>query len=113
MEIFTSTIFDIFSLTHKEEEVWPDGTHHMLFVSQIVSAYQRFRPVALFFFLEKVPFLAFFLIQKGVWPYKYAYDVPLVTLILNIYGFVGLAPFFLWKKYHFWLLFNTKRGVAI
>ena len=23
--------FDIFSLTHKEEEEWPDGTHHMLF----------------------------------------------------------------------------------
>ena len=28
---FSSTIFDIFSITHIEEEVWPDGTHPMLF----------------------------------------------------------------------------------
>ena len=32
---FLSTIFDIFSLTHKEEEVWPDGTHHMLFTVKL------------------------------------------------------------------------------
>ena len=31
------------------------------------------------------------LYQKGVWPYRHAHDVPLVTLILNIYGFVGLT----------------------
>ena len=65
---------------------------------QVVSACQSFRPVAPFFFLVKIPFLVcvfFFKIQKGVWPYRYAYDVPLVTLLLNIYGFVGLAPFFL------------------
>ena len=57
--------------------------------SQVVFACQSFRPVAPFFFMAKVPFLAF-LIQKGVWSYKYANDVPLVTLILNIYGVVGL-----------------------
>ena len=30
-----------------------------------------------------------------MWPYRYAYDGPLVTLISNIYGFVDPAPFFL------------------
>ena len=42
------------------------------------------------FFMAEVPFLAF-LIKKGVWPYIHAYDVPLVTLILNIYGFMDLT----------------------
>ena len=53
--------------------------------SQIVSACRTFRPVAPLFFLEKVLFLAFLKIQKGVWPYRYAHDVPLVTLILTIW----------------------------
>ena len=31
----------------------------------------------------------FFLMQKGVWPYnKHSHDVPLVTLILNIYIYI-------------------------
>ena len=55
-----------------------------------MSSCQSVRPVAPFFFLEKVTFLAF-LIQEGVWSYKHTHDVPLVTLILNIYGFVGLT----------------------
>ena len=60
--------------------------------SQVVSACQSFRHVAPFFFWQKYRFCLFgFLIQKGVWPYRYAYDIPLVTLILNIYGFVGLT----------------------
>ena len=108
----------------------------MLSQSQSVSVCQSFRPVAPFFFLAKVPFLAFkqyrngcghidmlmtlplvtlilnnkfvgltplfflakkpflglfFLIQKGVWPYGHAHDIPLVTLTLNIYGFMGLT----------------------
>ena len=67
---FLSTIFDIFSLTHKREEVWLDGTHPMLFAESSWVC----------------------MLQKGVWPYRYAYDVPLVTLILILYGFVGLAP---------------------
>ena len=54
-----------------------------------MSACQSCKPVAPFFFLAKVPFWAsssfFFL---GVWSYRYAYDVPLVTLILKIYGFL-------------------------
>ena len=58
--------------------------------SQVVSACQSFRPVAPFFLLAKVPFLFLVLIQKGVWCCTYAYDIPLVTPILNIYGFVGL-----------------------
>ena len=45
---------------------------------------QSFRPVAAFFSWAKVSFsLIFFLMQKGVWPCGYAYDIPLVTLILN------------------------------
>ena len=63
-------------------------------LSQVVSICQSFRPLTPFFFLTKVPFLAFFLEYRKVWPYRHAYDVPLVTLILNIYGFVGLASFF-------------------
>ena len=51
-------------------------------------ACQSFRTAAPFFFLAKAPFLAF-LIQNRVWPYRDAYDVSLVTLILNIY--VGLT----------------------
>ena len=47
-------------------------------------AFQSFRPVAPFLFLAKVPFL-----NTGMQPCRYAYEVPLVTLILNIYGFVG------------------------
>ena len=56
----------------------------------------KFRPVAPFFFLATVPF--FFLCffwggggggnKKGVWPYRYAFDVPLVTLIPNIYIYI-------------------------
>ena len=68
------------------------------------------------FFLAKVPFLVVvvFLIQKRVWQYRYAYYVPLVTLILNIYVFVGLAPFFFLAKIPFLAsFFNTERGAAI
>ena len=56
----------------------------MLF-AELVVCIPNFRPVVPFFLLAKVPFLAFFLIQKGVWPYRYAYDIPFATLILNIY----------------------------
>ena len=92
---------------------------HMRFIpsnpqSQVVSACQRFRPVAPFFFLAKVPFLPLkmFLkkIQKGVWPYRYA----LVTLIIYIYGLVCLAPsFFLAKVPFLAFFFNMEGGVAI
>ena len=59
---------------------------------------KNFRPLIPLFFLTEVPFFGFvffaFLIQKKVWPYKCAYDVPLVTLILNIYEFVDLTSNF-------------------
>ena len=47
--------------------------------------------LAPFFFLGKDTIFSF-LIQEGVWPYRYAHVIPLVTLILKIYGFgfVGL-----------------------
>ena len=67
-------MFDIYSLTHREE-VWPDGTHPMLFAESSCVCMPSFRPVAPFLFLAKVPFLAF-LIQKRVWPYRYAYVIP-------------------------------------
>ena len=56
--------------------------------SQVVSVCQSFRPVAPFFFSGKVPFVVF-LIQKGIWPYRHAYDIPLMTVIRNIYAFAG------------------------
>ena len=67
--------------------------------SQVVSACQSFRPRAPFIFsVKNTIFGSFFLIQKELWPYRYAYHVPLVTLILNMYGFLGLAPFFFLAK---------------
>ena len=51
----------------------PDGTHLMLFsVSSYVCMPSLFRLVTLLFFLTIVTFLAFFGIQKGVWPYRHA-----------------------------------------
>ena len=44
-----------------------------------------------------------------MWPYRYAYDVLLVTLILNIYGFVGLAPFFFLAKLPFLAFFKYRK----
>ena len=80
--IFRSTIFDNFDLTHKKEEVWPNGTHPMLFAESICVCMPTFYACnSILFFVAKVPFLVIFLIQKKVWPYRYAYDVPLMTLI--------------------------------
>ena len=46
-----------------------------------------------------------------MWPYRYVYDVPLVTLIPNIYGFVGLDPFFLGKNTILgFFFFLTRKG---
>ena len=77
--------------------------------SQVVSTCQSFMPRAPSFFLAKLPFFGFFLIQKVMWPYRYAYGVPLVTVILNIYifmyiyvyVFVGLARFLFLAKVPF------------
>ena len=58
--------------------MWPDGTHPMLFSEiSFVSACQSFRPVAQFFFSAKTTIFGFFLNTERIWPYKYAYDVPL------------------------------------
>ena len=65
-----------------------------------MSACQSVRPIDPFLFIAKVPFLLF-LNTKGV----YAYAVPLVTLILNVYGFVGLVPLFFLVKVPFLALF--------
>ena len=65
--IFRSTIFGIFSLTHKEEGVWPYGTHPTLFLESYCVCMPSFRSVAPLFFLAKVPFLALFLnTERGV-----------------------------------------------
>ena len=66
---FRSTIFGIFSLAHKKEEVWLDGTHPMLFADPSFVYMQSFRPVILFFFLAKLPlwlFSSFLNIERGV-----------------------------------------------
>ena len=78
-----------------------------------MSACQSFRSVAPFFlfFWKKyhICFVLFFDTEK-VWPYRHAYDIPLVTLILNIYiyGFVDLAPFFFLTKAPFLAFFNMQ-----
>ena len=61
-----STILGIFSLTHKEEEVWPDGTHPMLFVESSCVCIPSFRFVAPFFFSSKSTTFGFFSIDGGV-----------------------------------------------
>ena len=69
---FKSNIFGIFTLTHKKEEVWPDGTHPMIFAESSCVYIPIFRPIASFCFMVKVPFLwIYFFIQKGEWPYRH------------------------------------------
>ena len=47
--------------------MWPHGTHPMLFTGSSCVCMPSFRPVAPFFFLAKVPFLAiFFNTERGV-----------------------------------------------
>ena len=58
--------------------------------SQVVSACQLLRFVAPFFFYSKSTIWAL-LVRKGVWPYGCAHNIHLVTLILNIYGFMSLT----------------------
>ena len=73
--------------------MWPNGTNLMLFAESSCVACHNFWPVAALFFLAKVPFLAFSSIQKGVWPYRYAYEI-----LFHIYEFMGLALFFFTTK---------------
>ena len=56
---FCSTIVDIFSLTHKEKEVLPDGTNPMLFAESSCVYMSMFLTSSPFLFLAKVPFLAY------------------------------------------------------
>ena len=60
MFLRTFLFFNIFSLTHKKKEVWPDGTHPMLFTVKVVSACQSFTPIALLFFWQKYHFWLLF-----------------------------------------------------
>ena len=64
--VFRSTILGILSLSHQEEEVWPDGTHPMLFAVSSFVCMPTFRSVASFFFLAKVTFLRVFEYRRGV-----------------------------------------------
>ena len=72
-----------------------------------MSACPRFRSVAPFFFLAKVPFLLF-LDGRVCGLYRHAHDIPLVAQILNMCGFVGLALFFFLAKVSF--LAKYKKG---
>ena len=65
--------------------MWPDGTHSMLFAESNCVPIPTFRTVAQFFFFWGKNTIFGICLYRGVWPYKYAYDVPLVTLIFNIY----------------------------
>ena len=64
--------------------MWPDGTYPILFAESSCVCMPSFRSVAPFF--SKM--YHFFLIWKGVWPYRHAHDAPMVTPILNIYIWV-------------------------
>ena len=67
---FRSTIFSIFSFTHEEKEVWPDGTHPMLFAESSCVCMPSFRPVAPFFFQAKVPFAVLLFVVVVFFKYR-------------------------------------------
>ena len=54
------SISTIFNLTHKEEEVWLDGTHPMFFEESSCVCMPSFMLVDPFLFRANVPFLAYF-----------------------------------------------------
>ena len=56
-----SAIFDIFSLTHKNEVVWSDGTQPMLFAESGRVTCQSVMPVAASFFSVISTVFGFFL----------------------------------------------------
>ena len=58
-------IFDTFSLTHKEEDVWPDRTHPMLFAESSCVCMPSSRPVALFFFSGESTIFGFYECRNG------------------------------------------------
>ena len=63
----------------------------MSFAESSCVCIPSFRSVASFYSSGKSTnffWFVFFLIKKGVWPYKHAYDVHQVTLILNIYIYI-------------------------
>ena len=81
--------------------------------SPILSACRILNLLALFYFLRKVPFLAFLCIRKGVWPLGYAYDVTLVKHILDKYWFVGSVQCSFLAKIELWEFLVSDKGVAI
>ena len=48
---------------------------------------------------------------ERVWLYRFAFDVPLMTPIVNIYGFVGLPQLTFLTKVPFFVLFFNTEGV--
>ena len=49
-----------------------------------------------------------------VWPYRYAYDIPLVTFILNMYGVCWLVLSFFFGISTIIIIFlNIEEGMAI
>ena len=67
--------------------MWPDGTHPMLFAESSCVGVPKFQACSSILFSGKSTIFDFKKTKQiGVWPYRYAYDVPLVTLIPNIYG---------------------------
>ena len=71
--------------------MWPDRTHPMLSAESSCVCMPKFQVCSPIHFSGKSTIFGFFEMQKRAWPYRYIYDVPLVTLILNIYGFVVMT----------------------
>ena len=71
------------------------GNHPMLLPEISCVCILSFRSVGPRVCLAKGTFLALFwpdLNTEKVWPYRRSLRIPLVKLIPNIYGFVGLTP---------------------
>ena len=82
LKCFLGVIFLAFLALHtKRDRCGHMGLTPCLFVFCRIKCVciPSIRSIVSFFFSGKAQFL-------GVWPYRYVYDVPLVTLIINIYG---------------------------
>ena len=83
-------MYKLFLASHKQRKEWLGRTHSMLLQESGCVYITSFRAVAPFFFLAKVSFLAVFECRKG-FDHINTENVPVVTLNINIYVFVGLT----------------------
>ena len=69
----------------------PDGTHPKLFAESSCVCIPKFYACSSILFYGTNTIFGFLGVQKVMWPYRYAYDVPLVALILNIYIYIWVC----------------------